>query len=103
MADFDVEVFINGQSAGRSRNDGDPVLDFVNRLLHAGANEVRVVARKIARDHRRSESSAHQHRVLFGEGSEQNGQITIQTNLVDYAVNASQPGDQTAVFTVTVR
>jgi hypothetical protein len=104
MAQYDLEILVNGTSVARARGDADPVIDLLNRHLRPGRNEVRIVARKnLAAGARRSESRNHLHRVLIGDGSEQGGQVSIETTLVDYSVNASQTEDQTAVFTITVR
>lgn len=104
MAQYDLEILINGTTVARARGDADPVIDLLNRHLRPGRNEVRIVARKNLGDGaRRSESRNHLHRVLIGDGTEQAGQVSIETTLVDYSVNASQTEDQTAVFTITVR
>ncbi len=104
MAQFDLEIFVNGTSVARARGNADPVIDLLNRHLRPGRNEVRIVARKNLGDGaRRSESRRDLHRVLIGEGNEDGGQVSIETTLVDYSVNASQTEDQTAVFTITVR
>jgi hypothetical protein len=104
MAQFDLEVFVNGASVARARGDADPLIDLLNRHLRPGTNEVRIVARKNLGDApRRSTSPAHTHRVIIGEGAESGGQVTLQTTLVDYSVDASQTSDMTQVFTITAR
>lgn len=101
---YDLEVFVNGTSIARVRAGGDPVIDLLNRFLRAGRNEIRVVAHKVLGDQgRRSQSPNHTHRVLIGEGSEEGGQVTLDSTFVDYSVNASQLEDQTSVFTMTAR
>lgn len=104
MTQFDLEIFVNGTSIARARSDADPVIDQINRFLRPGRNEVRIVAHKNLGDAgRRSQSRTAVHRVLIGEGNETGGQVSIDTTLVDYSVNASQVEDQTAVFTITAR
>ncbi|MBI2895272.1 MAG: hypothetical protein HYY06_17085 [Deltaproteobacteria bacterium] len=102
-AQFDLEVFVNGQSAGRSRNDGDALIDNITRFLRAGPNEIRVVAHKDLTGGRRSSAATDNHRVIIGEGTEQNGQVVLQVALVDFTVNAGQTDDQTATFQLTAR
>ena len=101
---YDLEVFVNGVSVGRSPAEGEPLIDLLNRSLRPGRNEIRVVARKsLGQGGRRSQSRNHVHRVLIGEGTESQGQVTLDVTLVDYSVNASQVEDQSAVFTITAR
>ncbi|MBH23727.1 MAG: hypothetical protein CMH57_04530 [Myxococcales bacterium] len=103
MAQYDIDVHINGQYVTRVKNDAPQVVLEVTRYLVPGRNTVVFTAIKSIPDQRRSFSPDHHITLLLGEGSRDTKQLTIDRSLVEYKRMANQVENHTETMVFEAR
>lgn len=104
MDQYDLEVLINNQTVKKIQSKDESVYLEITRYLHAGDNNVYIIAKKnIEGGQRRSTSPYHYSRVIIGEGTVNDKTIVIDKQLLDYRRTAAELSDFADPFTVEGR
>jgi hypothetical protein len=103
MAEFDVEVFVNGQWVRRLSGSEPQIIAELTPHLRPGANTVLLSARKTAGASRKSLSPAHQFRVIIAEGTAEEGRVVLEKPLVRFQRSAAEAHDVSEEFRITTR
>jgi hypothetical protein len=103
MAQYDVDVFINGKFVKKVRSAGDPVLLDVTRWVKPGDNTVQLVAAKNMGAKRLSASPTDTLEIIVGEGTSGGGTVSITRPLVTYTRTAQETKGFTDSVTFTGR
>jgi hypothetical protein len=90
LAQYDVDVYLNGKFVKKVRAQDDPVILDVTRAVRSGANEVKLVATKNMGDKRLSASPTDTLEIILGEGSVGGGTVSITRTVVTYVRNAQE-------------
>lgn len=90
LAQYDVDVYLNGKFVKRVRAQDDPVILDVTRAVRAGANDVKLVATKNMGDKRLSASPTDTLEIVLGEGTVGGGTVAITRTVVTYVRNAQE-------------
>jgi hypothetical protein len=90
MAQYDVDVFLNGKLVKRVRAQDDPVILDVTKNVRPGPNEVKLVAVKNMGDKRLSSSPTDTLEVVLGEGVVGGGTVSITRTVVTYVRTAQE-------------
>jgi len=90
MAQYDVDVFVNGKLVKRVRAQDDPVILDVTKSVRPGANDVKLVAVKNMGDKRLSSSPTDTLEVVLGEGVVGGGTVSITRTVVTYVRTAQE-------------
>jgi len=88
MAQYEVEVFVNGKLVKKVRAADDPVILEVTAHVVPGENRVTLKATKVMGDKRLSSSPTDSLEILLGEGSVGGGTVSITRSLVTTVVTA---------------
>jgi hypothetical protein len=90
MAQYDIDVFINGAWVRRlAHTEGQVVLE-VTPQLRAGKNTIHFSAQKRIVGDRKSTSPLHTMTVHLGEGKGNGSQVTIEDVQIEYARTAAE-------------
>lgn len=89
-APFLVEVFINGTSVRQIRSSKDQVVLDVTRYVVVGDNSVRIVATEVEGG-KRPLSAADSVLLVLGEGTVNEGEVSMDKTLVTYRRTALEP------------
>jgi hypothetical protein len=90
LAQYDVDVFINGRLIKKVRAQDDPVILEVTRYVKPGSNAVKLVAVKSMGDKRLSSSPTDTLEIVLGEGTVGGGTVSITRSLVSYVRSAHE-------------
>ena len=104
LADYDIDVFVNGKWVRKFLNEEDRQVVEISRYFKTGANKVALMARKRKEGaDRNSSSPAHYFRIVIGAGKMNGRSIMVTESLVDYRRTAAEVDDRNDIFTVTIR
>ncbi|HET9449368.1 MAG TPA: hypothetical protein VFO83_00715 [Aggregicoccus sp.] len=103
LAEFDVDVFVNGRWVRKLRGSEPQVIAELTPHLRPGKNTVLLSARKTAGASRKSLSPAHQFRVIIGEGTAEEGRVVLEKPLVRFQRSAAEAHDVSEEFSITTR
>jgi hypothetical protein len=90
MAQYEVDVFLNGKLVKRVRSADDPVVLEITKHVKPGDNRVQLVARKAMGDRRLSSSPTDTLEIVLGEGTVSGGTISITRPVVQYTRTAQE-------------
>jgi hypothetical protein len=90
MAQYEVDVFVNGKFVKKVRSADDPVILEVTKWVRPGENKVQLVAKKTITDKRLSSSPTDTLDIVLGEGSVNGGTISITRPVVQYKRTAHE-------------
>jgi hypothetical protein len=90
LAQYDVDVYVNGKFVKKVRAQDDPVILDVTRAVRPGSNEVKLVATKNMGDKRLSASPTDTLEILLGEGTVGGGTVAITRTVVTYVRTAQE-------------
>ncbi len=90
LAQYEVDVYLNGKFVKKVRAQDDPVILDVTRSVRPGPNEVKLVATKAMGDKRLSSSAADTLEIVLGEGQAAGGTVSITKTLVSYTRSAQE-------------
>jgi hypothetical protein len=90
LAQYDVDVYVNGKFVKKVRAQDDPVILDVTRAVRPGANDVKLVATKNMGDKRLSSSPTDTLEIVLGEGTVGGGTVAITRTVVTYVRNAQE-------------
>ena len=105
MAEYDIELFINGRFVRTLKSAEDQIVADITRYLRPGANSVTLQARKRYANASapRSHSKAHFFRVIIGEGQAGGDSVVIENPLIRFDRTAADVADVAQEFTLTTR
>lgn len=103
--EYEVDLFLNGKFFRTIKSADEQLVVDVTRSLRFGSNQVIVQARKRYDDPAapKSMSRGHLFRVIIGEGSTTQDQVTIEKQLVTFVRTAADTADVTQEFSFTTR
>ena len=90
LAQYDVDVYLNGKLVKKVRAQDDPVILDVTRSVKPGVNEVKLVATKTMGDKRLSSSPTDTLEIVLGEGAAAGGTVSITKTVVTYVRTAQE-------------
>ncbi|MEO1268155.1 MAG: hypothetical protein AAFX99_08655 [Myxococcota bacterium] len=103
MAQYDIDIHINGQYVTRVKSDAPQTVLEITRYVVPGRNRVVFTAIKSIPDRRRSFSPDHHITVLIGEGARDSKQLTIDRSLLEYKRLANQVENHTETMMFDAR
>lgn len=103
--EYEIDVFLNGKFLRTLKSGEEQLVTDITRQLKPGKNQVIVQARKRQADPMvpRSTNRSHVFRVIIGEGSTNQDQVTIEKQLVTFVRTAADSNDTTQEFSFTTR
>lgn len=103
--EYEVDLFLNGRFFRTIRSGDEQLVLEVTKNLRFGPNQLIVQAKKRYADPAapKSLSRAHVLRVIIGEGSATQEQVTIEKQLVTFVRTAADTADVTQEFTFSTR
>ncbi len=90
MAQYEVDVFVNGKFIKKVRASDDPVILEVTKFVRPGVNQVTLVATKAMGDKRLSSSPTDSLEIVLGEGNVGGGTVSITKTVVNYVRTAQE-------------
>ncbi|MBL9039689.1 MAG: hypothetical protein JNG84_14325 [Archangium sp.] len=106
VAEYDVEIFINGTFLRTVRSADEQLVTDVSRQLKPGKNTVVFQAKKALvhpDDGPQSTSKANVFRVIVGEGKMTEDQVIIEKPLITFTRTAAEQNDVAQEFALTTR
>lgn len=103
--EYEVDLFLNGKFFRTIKNTDEQLVVDVTKSLKFGSNQVIVQAKKRYADPAapKSMSRGHVFRVIIGEGTTTQDQVTIEKQLVTFVRTAADTADVTQEFSFTTR
>src|SRR4029453_18249947 len=90
MAQYEVDVYLNGKFVKKVRAQDDPVILDVTKSVRPGVNEVKLIATKTMGDKRLSSSPTDTLEIVLGEGTVGGGTVSITKTVVSYVRSAQE-------------
>jgi hypothetical protein len=105
LSEFDIDLVVNGKILRTLKCSDEQTVVEVTKSLKPGKNSIVLSAKKVLANKAqpKSTSKAHTFRVTIGEASVTKEQVTIETPLVVFSRNASEPSDIAQEFVLTTR
>ncbi|PZR07691.1 MAG: hypothetical protein DI536_26645 [Archangium gephyra] len=105
MTEYEIDLFLNGKYFRTVKNGDEQLVTDITRSLKPGRNTVIAQAKKryANPDRPRSQSRAHVFRVIIGEGTTANDQVTIEKQVMTFTRTAADTNDVTQEFSFTTR
>jgi hypothetical protein len=105
MTEYEIDLFLNGKFFRTLKNGDDQLVTDITKSLKPGKNQVIVQAKKRYADPMVPKSSSRNHvfRVIIGEGTAHQDQVTIDKQMVTFTRTAADTNDTTQEFTFTTR
>lgn len=103
MAQYEVDVFVNGTFVKKVRSVDDAVVLEVTKYVKPGLNKLRLVATKVIGDKRLSTSPNDALEVVLGEGNVGGGTVSIDKPWVTYRRTAHETQNFSDEYTFTGR
>ncbi len=103
--EYEIDVFLNGKFLRTVKSGDEQLVNDISKQLKPGKNQVIVQAKKRYADPMvpRSSSRNHVFRVIIGEGTTTQDQVTIEKQLVTFTRTAADTNDTTQEFSFTTR
>lgn len=103
--EYEVDLFLNGKFFRTVKSTDEQLVMDVTKHLRFGTNQIIVQAKKRYADPSAPKSSSRGHvfRVIIGEGSTTQEQVTIEKQLVTFVRTAADTADVTQEFSFTTR
>jgi hypothetical protein len=90
LAQYEVDVYLNGKFVKKVRSSDDPVILEVTKNIRPGQNQVTLVATKAMGDKRLSSSPTDTLEIVLGEGTVGGGTVSITKTVVNYVRTAQE-------------
>jgi hypothetical protein len=90
MAQYEVDIYLNGKFVKKVRAQDDPVILDVTKSVRPGVNEVKLIATKTMGDKRLSSSPTDTLEIVLGEGTVGGGTVSITKTVVSYVRSAQE-------------
>ncbi|MFZ5444961.1 MAG: hypothetical protein ACOZQL_33535 [Myxococcota bacterium] len=105
MTEYEMDLFLNGKFFRTLRSGEDQLVTDITKQLKPGKNTVIIQAKKRYADPMvpKSLSRNHVFRVIIGEGSTSQDQVTIEKQVVTFTRTAADTNDTTQDFSFTTR
>lgn len=105
MTEYEIDLFLNGKFFRTLRSGEDQLVTDITKSLKPGKNQVILQAKKRYADPMvpKSMSRNHVFRVIIGEGTTANDQVTIEKQVVTFTRTAADTNDTTQDFSFTTR
>ncbi len=103
MAQYDIDLFIDGKWVRKFRSDDGEIVTEVTSYLHPGPNQVLFVAKKDIVGARKSFSPAASYTILLGAGEASGDMVVIDAPLLTFKRSADEMDDASQSFTVDGR
>lgn len=105
MTEYEIDLFLNGKFFRTLKNGEDQLVTDITKQLKPGKNQVILQAKKRYADPMvpRSSSRNHVFRVIIGEGTTSQDQVTIEKQVVTLTRTAADTKDTTQDFSFTTR
>jgi len=105
MTEYEIDVFLNGKFLRTLKSGEEQLVTDITKQLKVGKNQVIVQAKKRYADPMVPKSSSRNHvfRVIIGEGSTSQDQVTIEKQVVTFTRTAADTNDTTQEFSFTTR
>jgi len=103
LAQYDLDVFINGKWVRRVKSTDDQIVMDISKLLQPGPNKVLIAATKHVETGRRSTSPSAYLKVIVGEGQSGGGNVMIDSPLLEYKRTAAETDNINEEFTIQGR
>lgn len=103
--EYDVDLFLNGKFFRALKSGDDQLVSDITRHLKPGRNTVIVQAKKRYADpaQPKSVNPKHVFRVIIGEGTTTNDQVTIEKQVMTFTRTAADTNDVTQEYSFTTR
>jgi hypothetical protein len=105
MTEYEIDLFLNGKFLRTLKSGEEQLVTDITKQLKVGKNQVIVQAKKRYADPMVPKSSSRNHvfRVIIGEGSTSQDQVTIEKQVVTFTRTAADTNDTTQEFSFTTR
>jgi hypothetical protein len=105
MTEYEIDLFLNGKFFRTLKNGEEQLVTDITKQLKPGKNQVIIQAKKRYGDPMvpRSSSRNHVFRVIIGEGTTSQDQVTIEKQVVTFTRTAADTNDTTQDFSFTTR
>lgn len=103
--EYDIDLFLNGKFFRTVKSGDEQLVTDITRSLKPGRNVIIAQAKKHYADpaQPKSMSAKHVFRVIIGEGSTNQDQVTIEKQVMTFTRTAADTADTTQEFSFTTR